>query len=147
MQAPMSGRRGTLSWRFAFLALLLLLCFVGCNKTPTTEGGPAPEEGTSGGALDVVNADGIAGWAWDSSQPDTPIKVDIYDGDKKLATIVADQFRPDLLDDKRTMGDGKHAFNYATPDSLKDGKSHTIRAKVAGTDTELYGSPKVFKSP
>ena len=154
MHARVTGRRGTLLWRFAFVAFLPLLCFAGCNKgpttqeSPTTEGGSAPGGGPMGGSLDAVTADVIAGWAWDKSQPDTPIKVDIIDGDKKLTTVLADEFRQDLLDAK--AGNGKHAFNYPTPESLKDGKPHTIRAKITGTDKELTGSPKKdvrFKSP
>jgi hypothetical protein len=150
MRAIVSGRRGTLLWRFAFVAFLPLLCFVGCNQSPTTQGGPtqeedSPEEDSIGGALDLVNADVICGWAFDSSQPDTPIKVDIFDGDKKLTTILANELRDDLV--KENYGNGKHAFTYATPDSLKDGKTHTIRARIAETDKELQLSPKTFKSP
>jgi hypothetical protein len=131
-------------WRFAFVAFVPLFCFAGCNKSPATQGGPAPEAGSTGGALDLVNADFICGWAFDSSQPDTPIKVDIFDGDKKLTTVLADELRDDLVKEK--YGNGNHAFTYATPDSLKDGKSHTIQARIAGTVKELEGSPKTFKS-
>jgi hypothetical protein len=145
MQASVSGRSGTPLWRFALVLLLPLLCFVGCNKSPTTQGDSAPEADTIGGYLDVVSDEWIAGWAWDSSQPDAQIKVDIFNGDKKLTTVVADQFRQDLLDTK--VGDGKHAFTYAVPDSLKDGKSHAIRAKISGTNQELGGSSKPLKAP
>jgi hypothetical protein len=127
------------------MAFVPLLCFVGCNKSPTTEGGPAPEVEGMGGTLDLANADGIAGWAWDSSKPDSPVEVDIFDGDKKLTTVPAGEFREDLL--KENIGNGKHAFTYVPPDSLKDGKPHSIRARIAGTDTELDGSPMTFKSP
>ena len=148
MQAPVSGRRGTLLW-IAFGALLPLLCLAGCNKAPTTpaEGGDdsgQAEEGETSGHLELVTSDVIAGWAWDGSKPDVPVKVDIFDGEKKLTTVVADEFRQDLLGAK--IGNGKHSFNYATPESLKDGKSHTIRAKIAGTDQELTNSPMPLKA-
>jgi hypothetical protein len=68
--------------------------------------------------------------------------VDIYDGDTLLVTIAADEFRQDLADAR--IGDGKHAFDYTTPDGLKDGKQHVIRVKVAGTDIELPGSPQTL---
>jgi hypothetical protein len=126
------------------MAFLPLLCIVGCNRSPTTQEGSAPEEETVGGALDGVTAEVIAGWAFDSSQPDTPIKVDIFDGDKKLTTVLADELRPDLVKEK--YGNGKHAYNYPTPKSLKDGESHTIHVKITGTDKEVEGSPKTFKS-
>jgi hypothetical protein len=129
----------------AFLALLLL---AGCNKSPTTQGGEGEGDGNevpAEGSLDLATEEVIAGWAWDTTKPDTPIKVDLFDGDKKLDTVLADQFREDLVPEKK--GNGKHGFNYTTPDSLKDGKSHTIRAKVNGTNIELSGSPKTLKVP
>jgi hypothetical protein len=144
MHATVFGRSGTPLWRFALVVFLPLL-FVSCNKSPTTPEGPAPEEGTFEGSLDKVSAEEIGGWAWDSSQPDVPIKVDIFDGNKKLETVVADIFRGDLVKEKK--GNGKHGFSYAPPDSLKDGKSHTIRAKVSGTNQELSSSPMPLKAP
>jgi hypothetical protein len=65
--------------------------------------------------------------------------VDIYDGDRKLATVVADQYRVDLHD--AGIGDGQHAFNYRTPASLKDGKPHAIRVKTSGANKVLSGCP------
>jgi hypothetical protein len=79
---------------------------------------------------DFPDGEVIVGWAWDLKKPDTAVKVDIYDGDTKLATVTADQFRQDLADAK--IGNGKHGLSYPTPARLKDGKAHTIRVKVAG---------------
>jgi hypothetical protein len=86
----------------------------------------------------------ITGWAWDRSRPDTPIKVDIYDGDRLLGTVTADQFRKDLV--KAGKGNGKHGFLYATPSHVKDGRQHVIRVKIAGTDIELNKTRKVIRS-
>jgi hypothetical protein len=147
MHTPVSRRSETSLSRFALVVVLPLLCVTGCNKSPTTQGEePAPEASEVVGALEVVNADGIFGYAWDSSRPDKAIKVDLFDGDKKLATIVANEFRQDLVDNK--IGDGKHAFSYTTiPDRLKDGKTHTIRVRVSGTDHDLTNSPMNLKAP
>jgi hypothetical protein len=114
-------------------------------SAPTFGGGTDPTSGTSvvEGTLDWVTAESIDGWAWDSAKPDMPIDVDIYDGDKKLATVVADQFREDLVQAK--IGNGKHSFSLPTPAGLKDGQPHSIRAKAAGTNTELFSSPRVLK--
>jgi hypothetical protein len=103
-------------------------------------GQPQRDTGGGEGTLDVAGEEQIAGWAWDKKQPDSAILVDIYDGEKKLATVVADQFRQDLLD--AGIGNGRHAFSYRTPASLKDGKAHTIRVKTAGANTELSDSAK-----
>jgi hypothetical protein len=94
------------------------------------------------GSLDLVDAETITGWAWAGSHPDHSVDVEIYDGDALLATVTADLFREDLRDAK--IGKGFHAFRLSTPRALKDGKVHTIRAKVAGTQFELFGSPKML---
>ena len=92
------------------------------------------------GCLDVVNANVIAGWAMDGTKPMSPVTVDIYDGDRLLASVPARDFRKGLVDFGK--GDGKHAFKLATPASLKDGRPHTIHAKCAGV--ELRSSPKTL---
>jgi hypothetical protein len=39
-------------------------------------------------------------------------------------------------------GDGRHAFSIHAPGQLKDGKPHSVRVKIAGSDFELNDSPK-----
>jgi hypothetical protein len=91
-----------------------------------------------GGWVDAVNCSTIAGWAWDGNAPYSPILVDIYDGSLPVATVLADQFRQDLVN--AGIGDGRHGFNFPVPASLKDGQTHRIGAFFAGTGTPLgYG--------
>jgi hypothetical protein len=144
MHAQRSGFAARAGGRLTVVILLPLVIIMGCKQSPATEPDTGPDEDALAGGLDVVTGEQIGGWAWDSTQPNTPIKVEIFDGDKKVETVLADQPREDLMKD---YGNGKHSFNIATPDSLKDGKSHTIRAKVQGTDHELEGSPKTLKVP
>ena len=82
------------------------------KASPTPRSNYAGHHGTT-------NCGQIAGWAWDSTRPDTPVNVDIYDGETLIATVVADSLRNDLL--KANKGNGKHAFSYRVPDRLKDG--------------------------
>jgi hypothetical protein len=105
----------------------------GCGK-----GDQAPASALEG-HLNVVDGESFAGWVWDRNLPWPPSKVDIYDGETLLATVSANKFRQDLLDSG--IGSGQHAFVYATPAELKDGKAHTIRVTISGTDVELAGSP------
>ena len=70
------------------------------------------------GSLDRVGCERIEGWAWESPAPETPIAVNLYDGETLLATVTADRL-PDLV--RNHQGDGKHSFVFTTPDSLKDG--------------------------
>lgn len=90
-----------------------------------------PDDGV-GGALDVADGEVIAGWAWNSREPDRPLRVDIFADETRLATVVADLFRADLR--AAGIGDGRHGFRFATPPGLRDGKAHAVRVKVAGTD-------------
>jgi hypothetical protein len=82
----------------------------------------------------------MAGWAWDKNDPDSPINVDIYDGNTLLATVTANLFRQDLVN--ASKGKGNYGFAYTPPTSLRDGQTHSIQAKVSGTNFDLYGSPK-----
>ena len=97
------------------------------------------------GSFDHADAKTVGGWAWDTSQPNMPIKVEIYEGAALLTTILAEEFREDLK--SAGKGDGKHAFNYALALTLRDGQSHTISVRFAGSPTELPGSPKTLLFP
>ena len=131
-----------------FLLVLMSLFLSACSNTPqavnTGTGSPgSPSEPPAyEGYHDITNCNAITGWAWDMNRPNDPVKIDIYDGDRLLATVAADGFRQDLLDAKK--GNGKHGFLYPTPPQLKDEKPHTIKMKFAGTNTELQFTSKVI---
>jgi hypothetical protein len=119
----------------------------GRHITLTPVDNPPDQLGTvsaeADGTLDIADGKTIAGWAWDPQKPDRPIKVDIYDGDNKLASVLANTPRGDLVD--AGIGNGKHGFYYSIPRRLKDGKSHTFRVMVSGTKRELSNSPKTLE--
>lgn len=110
------------------------------SPTPTVPVYTSPAPPTYEGFHDAANCTGLVGWAWDASRPDEPIKVDVYDGDRLLTTLTADEFRQDLLNSKK--GNGRHNFSYPLPAQLKDGKPHSIRVRFAGTNTDLGNTPK-----
>jgi RHS repeat-associated protein len=93
-----------------------------------------------GGWLDGADCNGISGWVWNANQPNTPVNVDIYDGNTLIETVAANLFRQDLVN--AGIGNGSHGYSIATPASLKNGAAHTIHVKFAGTSAELSGSPK-----
>jgi hypothetical protein len=95
------------------------------------------------GFLDAADNTQIVGWVWDKTQPDASVRVNILEGEKVLASAVADLFRKDLLDAK--IGSGRHAFVVPTPPSFKDGRKHEIRAIVSGTNFELRNSPLQYR--
>jgi hypothetical protein len=106
-------------------------------KSITCGANPPPEfEGFHDGA----NCNTIFGWAWDANQPNTPISVDIYDGGTLIATILANEFRQDLVNAGK--GNGVHGFTFPVPNSLKDGQSHLISVGFSGTFQGLYLTPR-----
>ena len=153
-------------WACTAALLLISLCFVACTGTPESSNanaagakanGPAqnrnaaaPNVNAAAGASavgyegfqDDINCYNLIGWAWNAQRPNEPVKVEIYDGNTLLATVTADSFRQDLLDARK--GNGSHAFNYTLPAQLRDGKPHTIRTKIAGTDMDLALSSKTI---
>lgn len=96
------------------------------------------------GFHDAVDCDFIRGWAWNKSQPNMPVGVQIYDGDILIGTALADQFRQDLLNEKK--GQGYHGFNFPSPARLKDGQPHSVRVKIADTNVNLTNTPKQINS-
>jgi hypothetical protein len=97
------------------------------------------------GFHDGADCNSIFGWAWDSSHPDATISVDIYSDNMFITTVPADQFRQDLLN--AGVGNGQHAFNLATPMSLKDGQTHTITIAFHNTDIPLHNTPRMINCP
>ncbi len=146
-------------FRVRFFSAVLLLAlgafFTSCSTPPqgsnanvsnqnsnTSQQGNASSPGLEG-FQDDVNCSGVIGWAWDSTRPDEPVKIEIYDGTTLLGTVAADLFRQDLLDARK--GNGKHGFNFTFPPQLRDGKTHTIVTRIAGTDIDLTHSLKPIK--
>jgi hypothetical protein len=96
---------------------------------------PSPSTGYEG-YLEKMSCDMVRGWAWNASQPDKALTIELYDGDRLLKTVVADQYRRDLADAHK--GNGKHLFlESPAPTEIRDGKSHVIRAVVKGASYTL----------
>jgi hypothetical protein len=98
-----------------------------------------------GGYLDVASCSTIGGWAWNSSNPNTPVYINILNGSTLVATVLANQFRPDLFSEG--IGNGYYGFSFLFPQSLMDGNAHTIAVQIAGTGISLSGSPTTVTCP
>ena len=83
------------------------------------------------GSLDVASCGSITGWAWDSTQPNTHINVDLYDGTTLIETVAANIYNAGLYG--AGIGNGEHEYVFTTPASLKNGQNHTIHGMIAGT--------------
>jgi uncharacterized Fe-S cluster-containing radical SAM superfamily protein len=95
------------------------------------------------GCLGHVARDFLFGWAYDDSCPNQRIEVELYhfsDGvPKVLGSIIADQFRADLLN--RGYGDGSYGFRFLIPSQFRDETEHAIHARIKDNQQELTNSP------
>ena len=123
--------------------VLAALSFAFGSPADSTQPGSTQFEGS----FDTLEVVSLNGWAWDAARPNVAIKVEIYDAVRLLATVTAEGFRADLKCVGK--GNGKHAFHYLLPLTLRDGRLHTISVRYAGTASELPGSPKslIFPKP
>ena len=111
-------------------------------------GNPPPVvTGSFEGYLDVVNCSTFSGWIWDRDKPNTPITIEFMDGATLPGSTVIDQtvaniFRQDLKNANK--GNGAHGYSFVVPERLKDNQTHTIWARVVGSEFILKWAPKTI---
>ena len=107
---------------------------------------PAPAGALIEGALrsniDYADWGGIKGWIWDPTEPDKAVTLELLDGDSVLATVVASEYRPDLID--AGIGDGRHGFTIGFTETLLPFARHTLHLRPVGTTAELPSFPLVL---
>jgi YVTN family beta-propeller protein len=103
---------------------------------------PALVSGSFDGFVYGADCATFRGWAWDRNKVNAPVSVDLLDGPAVIATLLADQFRQDLQ--TAGKGNGKHAFSFPIPPSLKNGVAHSLSARVSGSSFILKDSPKAL---
>ncbi|GAB3912896.1 hypothetical protein GCM10028803_56350 [Larkinella knui] len=92
------------------------------------------------GFMQTVNCNNLTGWVWDRTKPNTPLQVGLYEGNNLITIVDASNFRQDLL--AANKGNGFHAYTIPTPEMLKDGATHVIKAVVLNSSYQLKDSPK-----
>ena len=118
------------------------------QPAPAPEPEPEPEGPVTGsfdGYLDKVECGTMRGWAWDRNKPDESVTIEFSADGKVIGTAEADIYRTDL--DDAGKGNGRHAYSFPTPASLKDGKPHQISAKVRNSTYTLKYAPKSLTCP
>ncbi|RRB06879.1 putative Ig domain-containing protein [Larkinella rosea] len=107
---------------------------------------PVKRTGNFEGYLDKFNCEGdIFGWVWDRNLPNTPMPIEVFDGNKLIGTFVADVNRPDLVAAKK--GNGAHGYQFIIPGSIKDDRPHVISMRIENSDYYLKGSPTTITCP
>lgn len=90
------------------------------------------------GNLDGVIQDYLVGWVWNPLTPDAAVCVDIYINGQFYETVIANQFREDLL--KAGIGNGSHSFTCRLNTENLD-STYLISVRLAGTESEIPNSP------
>jgi membrane protein involved in D-alanine export len=133
---------GPLSRALAVFLTFNLVCFGLLIFSGRIGAAPLPHHASE---VERTDCNLISGWVWDKHQPNVQVNVDLLDGEHYLMTIPANRFRQDLAD--AGYGNGQHAFWTATPPLVKDGRSHEIHLRIAGTKQELTNSPRTLVCP
>src|SRR5438067_979215 len=96
-------------------------------------------EGSLRSNIDYADWGGIKGWIWDPTEPDKTVTIELLDGDSILATVVAGEYRPDLID--AGIGDGRHAFTIGFTEILLPFARHVLHLRPVGSNFELPSFP------
>jgi hypothetical protein len=94
------------------------------------------------GYIDEFQEDRVYGWAWDRRRPEHRIEIQIWLGDRPIATTIADRARGDLR--MNGVGDGLHAFEVALPEASPENVAKPIRVfakAMTGDLVELQRRP------
>jgi hypothetical protein len=97
------------------------------------------------GFIDKADYTGIQGWIWDPEAPRRRIRVELVEGDRQLATTVADLHRPGL--DRAGIGDGRHVFKFDLPPGLLSTGPHVLHLRCLETGVALPASPIAIEVP
>jgi hypothetical protein len=117
----------------------------GRSVAAPADGGAGP--GGSGpsivGYIDRIDGARISGWAWDRTQPNLTIDVEIRIGDRVVATVRADRLRKDLA--RSGTGNGYHAFEAVLPQPVADSERSLVTA-LARADAQSDPVPLVNRA-
>lgn len=94
---------------------------------------------TVSGYFEGIEGDHAVGWALLKEQPSRRLKIDIFCKEVLVASGFANKRREDLEREKKS--DGFHLFRLPLSDELYNNCSHTLTAKISGTNIVLPGGP------
>jgi GT2 family glycosyltransferase/glycosyltransferase involved in cell wall biosynthesis len=80
----------------------------------------------------------VLGWLWNSRQPDQPVDGRLVLENKVIATVSADRFRPNLLE--QGIGNGRHAFDVTVQMTLSEADAKRLRLAPINENRSLHQS-------
>ena len=93
------------------------------------------------GCLDAASPNHVEGWAINLSAPGQRVRLDVLVDADLVATVTADQKRPDIAD--QGLGEQACGFSVILPAHPDPAAQRRIAVRLAGQRTELAGSPVV----
>lgn len=97
------------------------------------------------GAFDAVIDGRAEGWVYNTLKPLERVEVVLMEGERPLAYGMADIFRDDLREAKKS--DGSVKFSLPVPRRLYDGKPHELHIAVAQGGQRVGAKPRTFEGP
>jgi hypothetical protein len=97
------------------------------------------------GKIDRADCTTITGWVWDKNDLNAEVQVELWDSERRVITVPANEFRQDLVD--AGYGNGRHAFRIPTPQEFRDGRSHSVHLRVAGDKRDLADTARIIVCP
>ncbi len=91
------------------------------------------------GFLDSAGPKRVEGWAIDLQQPNRPVRLDVLVNTQTVATVTADQPRPDLAN--LGYDSGHYGFSADLPDHPDPAARRRVSVRLSGQRIELSGSP------
>jgi hypothetical protein len=91
------------------------------------------------GRIEGLENGTLRGWAADLSIPDRSVIVELLDGDRPIARMVAAEWREQVTVSGRRGG--RWGFAFPLPATLIDGTAHNLRVVIPDADYELRDGP------
>ncbi len=96
------------------------------------------------GNLELVTHERMHGWAWDPSDPDQPVSIQVLANGEVVGWALANRYRKDLAN--AGIGDGRHAFAVTIPGGLSPSARQTIQVRRVSDGAEIPRSPRVLEA-
>ena len=77
---------------------------------------PVCVPGTLRGYLETAGPERLVGWAQDEANPEAPVCLDVFSGDRRVMRVLANRFRADVR--AIGLGSGCHGFDLLLPPGL-----------------------------